>query len=448
MGTIIDRVKEIPFNRSMNIDKRHPGFCYLREGVHNTRTRGLYPGAKFEEIDYNNRIVDGDDILDILGGDSDDIYLIVARGNDVKILRYSSINNDLGFGNSDIDDVDYECGAFGSDGSFIVTDDDKVRRLDGSGAAEEIGTISDARPRIAFFDGLYYFYLSDTEIYRQLDHDDTVTTVFNDLGINPEMAVNYNDQMVILGDDQSGPDGFIVLFWDKSDADLFDKRIEIQGHPIALGNIDGTLQLIYSTPDTQNTSQFHGRIIVSHYDGEKFVEVNSIKAGDNNVSFNTGSNHTFRTRNNEMIFGISSNDYQGSGFDRNNELYRTFILRTDKFGNLDVLTATPNNDDVSSIVFDREFILYSTDDIRGGSPKILRNEFNLTDNECTHITNFLNRTYNRHKLQFIGLSFEKLFRRTNVDDNGVPTSGEICQVLYRTSEREQFTHLDLSLIHI
>ena len=361
MGTIIDRVKEIPFNRSMNIDKRHPSFCYLREGVHNTRTRGLYPAAKFEEIDYNNRLADGDRVLDILGGDSDDIHVIVRRGDDVRFSQYSPNNNDLGSGNSTISDVDYECGAFGNDGSFIVTDDDKVRRLDGSGEAEEIGTISDARPRIAFFDGLYYFYFSRTEIYRQLDHDDTVTTVFNDLGISPEMAVNYNDQMVILGDDNDGPDGFIVLFWDKSDTDLFDKRIEIQGHPIALGNIEGTLQLIYSTPDTQNISQTHGRIIVSHYDGEKFVEVNSIKAGNNGVSFNTGSNHTFRTRNDEMIFGISRNDNVGAGvFDRNNELYRTFILRTDKTGNLDVLTATPDNDDITAIIFDREFVMYST----------------------------------------------------------------------------------------
>lgn len=432
--------KKIPFYRSMTADKRAEEFCYLRKNIFDAKTKGLYPAKSFEREGPTWDDADATErdyyIEDILGTERDgyDVKIIVRSGSDLKFFELGSSLEK----NTEKTGVDYECGVFGDDGVHVVLDDDRVYRVNHQNSnLSDLGPITDALPDIATFDGLYYWYISSNEIYKQLDDDDP-TVAFNNLGFRPRFAGAYGDQMIIVGQDSNQ---IIAVFWDKSDTDLFDKRVTIQNAElIAFGVVDGVPQMVYGRGGSQNIKEREGEIVVANYDGQKFSEVNSIKAGDSEVEYEREQAVAVGT--DFMVFAVDDNANS-----HNTELYKDYIYKTHPDGAIEVL-AEPDTTygSVQNVAVEHNHIIYSQSGISGTYvERIWVNEATSTayDNyteylESVYVTNFLNNSYNRHKLEHISFSFEKLFEQTTGDPQ---TGGEQLDVYARVSEREDFVLL-------
>lgn len=423
---------EIKFQRSMTADKRDQAFAYLRKNLFPSRSGGLYPSVDFVQERPDN-LTSSENILDVLGSEDGtfDIKVIVESGTDVKFYNLGSNTTS----NTTLTAKDYECGAFGNDGVYAVMDDDHVYKVQHVNSnTSDAGTFLEARPHLGGFDGLYYWWLSNNEIYKQLGGD-APTVAFNNIGLTPRFFDFWNDQMVIFCEDASG---IVVLFWDKSDLDLFDKRIFIPNAKlIAAGINNGTLQVVKSVGNSSNSKERDGEIVVTAYDGEKFVRQNSIKAGDRTVEYvkNTGVGIGSEV----ILFSVDGN------FDTHNEeLYQNYIYKIQSDGAIEVQwldDAVSGDVDIVRVFYN--FILYATSGLGAVAPRIFINEDNDDSyngysefNNSTYITNFLNNPYNLHKLDGFAVAFEKLFEQTTED----PT-GEELDIYYRVSERDDFTLL-------
>lgn len=433
-----DVTKPIPFYKSMTADKRAEEFCYLRKNAFDSKTKGLYPSKSFEienpEFDDSDATERGYFIEDILGTDRDgyDVKIIVSTGGDLKFFELGS-NLEK---NTQKNNVDYECGVFGDDGVHVVLDDDFCYRVNHQNSnLSEMGEFLEARPDIALFDGLYYWYFSGNEIYKQLDDDDP-TVAFNNLGFTPIFAGNNGDEIIIVGQDSNQ---IIAVFWDKSDTDLFNKRVTIQNAElIAFGIVDGIPQMVYGRGGSQNVKERQGEIVIANYDGQKFSEVNSIKAGDNDVEYQRKTAVAVGT--DFMVFAVDNN------VDGNNpDLYKDYIYKTHPSGAIEVVEER-NNDfgTVQHVAVEHDFIIYSQSGVSTTyAEKIFTNEATNTTPgsyddylETVYITNFLNNSYNRHKLEHISFSFEKLYKPPTGDPQD---GGEQLDVYGRISDRDDFT---------
>lgn len=431
-----DAKKEIIFANSMTIDKRNPDLAYFRKNCFRSETKGLYPAKDF----YRERpddLTTSDTIQDILGSE-EGTY-------DIKVITQNAGNllfNDLGSNstsNTTLNAVDYECGTFGNDGVKIVCDNDQLYKVQHANSnTTSQWTFTDARPSVAGFDGLYYWYLSNNEIYRQLAGA-TPTIVFNNIGLQPRFVAFLGDQMVIFCEDAGA---IIILFWDKSDADLFDKRIIINNARLVAGGVvDGRLMLVKSIGNSSNAKEQDGQLVLTEYDGEKFVKVNAIKAGDKDISFEAITGVGIGSE--VMVFSID-----GNVDSHNTTLYKDFVLKVYADGSIEVLyepdTTSYGTAHVVRVFYN--FICIAQRGVGANPPRIWINEetdnsFNNYEDYLTteYITNFLDNPYNDHQLDGLAVAFEKLFEQT--DTGASPATGEELDVYYRVSERDAFTLL-------
>ena len=417
----------------MTIDKRNADFAYLRKNLYKAQTKGLYPAVSFERENPDD-LTTSDDIMDVLGSEEStfDIKVITVNGGNTNF-------NDLGSNsssNTSLTGIEYECGTFGDDGVKICCDNDQLYKVQHANSnTTSQWTFTDAAPQIAGFDGLYYWYISSGEIYRQLGSG-TPTIAFNNVGITPRFVDFYNDQMVIFAEEAGN---IVILFWDKSDADLFDKRIIVKNaRLIAGGVVNGRLMLVKGIGNSSNIKENEGEIVVCGYDGEKFARLNSIKAGQKDTAY-TGIN-SVGIGSEVMVFAVTDNDG-----DHNTELYNNHIYKIYEDGAIEVLVlpdeATYGEARVVRVFYN--FILFATNGTVSEEPHIYINENTDDDygdyenfNESVYITNFLNNPYNLHRLEAVEVAFEKLFEQTTAD----PT-GEQLDIYYRVSERDSFTLL-------
>lgn len=418
--------REIKFNTSMTSDRRNVDFAYLRKNVFDSKTKGLYPSADFTQ-EYPMNIDSSDDIEDILGSEesaggglSYDIKVITDDGTN---LHFYNLGSDVE-SNTSLSSVNYECGAFGNDGVHICVDGDKLYKLQHSNSnTTAIGVTTGAFPDIAGFDGLYYWWLSQNEIYKQIGSNNP-TLAFNDIGVTPRFVDFLNDQMVIFYEISGGVG---VLFWDKSDTDLFDKRIFIPNCKlIAGGVVNGRLMLVTGVGNSANVKEQNGEIVVSGFDGEKFVRLNSIRAGQRDAQYVTAKGVGIGAT--IMAFSVDDNTN-----DAQEDLFQNYIYKVKSDGSIEVLWL-PEEDVYGSAHIVRvfyNFILFATAGSGAISPRIYTNEsFGSDQNdyrdykeETVYITNFLNEPYNRHKLEGLAVAFEKLY--TNDDSDPTLSSGTL-----------------------
>lgn len=434
-----DAKKEILFNKSMIIDKRNADFAYLRKGLFDAKTRGMYPSRNFY-LELPDDLSTDRQIMDVLGSEEGayDIKVIVETGSgtlNIYNLGDASPGNDAITGSGG-----YEAGAHGDDGVHIVTNDDKLYKVNHTNDDNDLlWTFTEARPQVAKFDGLYYWYVSSGEIYKQIDGD-TPTIAFNDLGTSPDVVDFLNDQMVIFA--QASGD-VTILFWDKSDEDLFDKRIIMRNiRMIAAGTVDGRLMMVYTIGNRGNTREHQGEIIISAFDGEKFVTLNSIKAGQKDTTYSTLPT-SCDTGLDALYFGINDNVS-----DSDTDLFQNYIYKVTKDGAIEVMTnPDPAEGEVDVVRSFYNFVLYATESLPAHGSRLYINEDYSTDFDdydgfeepSEYITNFLSEPYNRHKLDGVAVVFEKLFGQT--DDEETPTTGEQLDIYYRISDRDAFTLL-------
>jgi hypothetical protein len=439
-----DVKREILFQDSMTIDKRDPAFAYLRKNAFKSYAKGLYPSIDFEiERPEEDEAYTTTRIVDVLGSDAGNFDIKVIFERSSETLNFYNLGSNSSSNSALVDSGGYMCGTFGNDGVKIVTGNDKLYKLhhENSNTTEQ-HEFTEAIPRVAGFDGLYYWYLSNNEIYRQLDND-TPTVAFNDLGFsttNPVQLVDFlNDQMVIFS--QQGGD-IVVLFWDKSDADLFDKRILIRNATlIAGGVVNGRLMLVKAVGNSSNAKERQGELVVCGYDGEKFIRMNAIKTGANDVepmhlptSVGVGSE--------VMIFSVNENDDS-----HNTDLYQNYIYKVHDDGAIEVVwQPNPVYGDVEITRVFQNFIAFAAIGAVGYPSAVFINEDvnNIYADfekfsETVYITNFLNNPYNFHKLDGFCVAFEKLFEQTS--PSAVPPTGEELDVYYRVSERDAFVLL-------
>jgi len=432
----MDVKREIQFFNSMALDKRAAEFAYLRKKCFDANTKGLFPTVDFETRNPDQTELASKDIYDIIGSEEStfDIKVIV---DDSGTLRFYNLGSNSE-SNTALAATDFECGIMGEDGVYICADDDdvyKVQHVNSNTSSE--GTFTGARPDIAGFDGLYYWWLSRNEIYRQIGGS-APTIAFNNLGLTPRFVDFYNDQMVIFA--QQGKD-VIVLFWDKSDTDLFDKRILVKNSRlIAGGVVEGRVMLVTAVGNGSNPKEFKSRLVVSGYDGEKFVELNSIKC-DSSIEYEDETGQAVGV--DRMLFSVQDNIDPA-----NDDLYQDFIYEVRADGAIEVVeepdTTTYGDVHIVRIFFDN--VVYAHRGAGAEEAIIFRQYTSNEDYDdyeeftnTEYITNFLNNSYNLHKLEAFAVAFEKLYEQT--DDSADPVTGEELDVYYRVSERDGWTQL-------
>jgi len=309
----------------MTADKRNPDFAYLRHNLFASKEAGLYPSVDFVEEQPNDTpLTTAMEIYDIVGTEEDgfDTKVFVENSGDIDVYNLGSNTLKVTLAGRD-----YECGCFGDDGIHFIADNDHVYRPNHlADTISDIGTLpSGSTPEISVFDGLHYWYLSRDEIYKQLA-DDAPTIAFNDIGMIPRFAAPFNNELVIFC--QTG-NSIYVFFWDKSDTDLFTKRIVINNAKlIAGGVVDGKLMLVKSIGNSSNEKERDGEIVVSRYNGEAFVSLNSIKAAQDDVRYE----HVRGVGVGNEVMLVSLSDNTGS---HNTTLYKNFVLKIRNDGSIE-----------------------------------------------------------------------------------------------------------------
>lgn len=429
--------KEIQFHKSMNIDKRNPDFCYLRKNAFNSRTPGLYPSSDFQIENPDNELTSDMDIMDILGDDQTgrDKRVIVQNGNNIDIY-------DLGSGTlqGTIVGVDYEAAGVGPEGIRMVGDDDWVYQINQVNDNFYQVANSDLGPGYddaVVSDGLYYYYIGNNGIKRQLD-DETPVEVFTQVGFSPEFSVVWNEYIVLFR--QLGSDIF-AYFWDKEDNTFYAKRIQIRNaRLIAAGSVDGRLMVVKSVGNSTNAKEREGMIVVDGFNGEYFEEMNAIKAGDNDVEYeNTTS---VDTGNKIMVVALNNNKEV-----HNETLYQDWVLKIHRDGEIEVLHQYDSSDVHGTIRLVRiayNYITLGTNSRGTQGPRIFTNENRDNDyddyqdfNTTSYVTNFMEDPFSRHQLKHLSVAFEKMMEQ-RVD---AESTGEKLKVSYRTSEREDFIEI-------
>lgn len=447
--------KEILFHNSMTLDKRAQDFAYLRKNCLDLPTKGLYPSAGFREIGwsvpagYQIRYVDTDTI-DVFGNTVKGWTVIENETTDIVQIRETTTGTQLG---ANITNAVFRAAARDDDGylhmPLAISGTEKMYIVYTSSYADE-GSLSNqtCSPYIGKFDGLWFFWTeqsSGSDIFRSAPQSVTTSLVFDDIGFRPDEFDFYGDQMVFFGQDLYRKDIYIT-FWDKSNSTVFDKRIiEKNARFIAGGVVDGRLMLIKAIGNSTNLKETGGRISICLYDGEKFVEVNSIKIASE-LTQRSGYRRHQSSGNGVFVFGITSNED-----DQNPELYKNYVYKVYADGRIETLwSAEGDSSFMVHVGYEEIALVQSNLDFSSGAANLTQiiltnkdtsNGYDDYENfdETVYITNFLNEPYNFHKLEGFAVAFEKLFEQTDTEAD--PVTGEELDVYYRVSERDDFTLL-------
>ena len=423
--------RDINFNTSMISNKRNTNFCYLKDSFFPSETDGMYPNHDFAEK-LPDGLSTGTNIVGIIGEDHVDFggvnvkrKVIVQDGADIKMYVYGSSTL-----RATITGEIFAGGAFG-DGKFrLLTQSGKiyvVSVLDASTPTLN-NTLADIGGRAlhAKFDGLYFWYVTVEGIYRQLGQG-TPVKVFTNFNSDAHFVDFYDNLMILFN--QDGKDIY-VYFWDKLDNAVFERRVIVKNaNLIAGGVVDGVLMLVKAIGVGTNAKEEEGRIIVTAYDGQNFKELSSVRSGDSVV---TKTNRpSVSIGNGIMLFAVKDN-YNALS----QELFQDWLFKVKNNGEIETYGKSDTDNGEIELV-KVNYDSYSISRKKTGvAPKLMDNSDSISAygdytgfSKTTYITNFINNTYNRHKLEHIMLSFEKLF------------NNEKLTVYYRNSEREAFTLL-------
>lgn len=412
-----DVKKEIKFENSMTINKRHASFAYLRKNCLPPITiPGLYPCRDFYQEEPNTVL---GSIRNVLGLETQgyQIKIITEEANTTRFYNLGQAAES----NTALTTSPYRASAFGIDGVYVALTDGKVYRVNHtSNTTQEVGDLNaglasfgDWFPELGLWDDIYYWWIDPVVgIYRQDPEGDPIQIFDGELpGLRG--ADFFGKDMVIFT--QVGRDVF-VLFWDKGDNSVIYKAIKIKNSTfIAGGVVDGRLMLVRALGNSTNLKELAGEIVVSYWDGENFTRLNSIKAGTafvTSVSSSSSRQKAFATGSEIMEFAVNDNQS-----DHNPDLYRNYIYRIKKDGTIEV-RAMPEiegltQDRASIVRIFHDFSLYTVN-----SPhKIYINKDNDEDyddyegfNTTEYITNFIGNPYNDHRLDGLSISYEKIFQ--------------------------------------
>lgn len=434
--------KEIKFENSMTINKRNVNFAYLRKNCLAPITiPGLYPCRDFWQEEPNTVL---GNIRNILGTEKDDFKIKVIT-DDASTTRFYDLGG-AAESNTALATSPMRASAFGSDGVYVALTDGKVYQVShvnsNTNLRGDYG--ADWFPELGLWDDVYYWWIDPSiGIYRQLPFGNPVQIFNGEIGGSGFRGADFfGGYMVIFT--QVGRN-IIVLFWDKSDNSFFWKRIKIKNTMfLAGGVVDGRLMLVHFLGNSTNLKELAGEIVVSYWDGENFVRLNSIKAGTpflSAVSSSSSRQKTFSTGAEIMEFAVDNNKST-----HNPELYENYIYRIKKDGNIEVKAAP----EVTGLTQDRanmvrvfhNFSLYVV-----GSPfKIYINRDDDEDYDdydgfttTEYITNFIGNPYNDHKLDGLSISYEKIFQ---VDAPPVePVPGDLGDIV---ADNPMTTTIDLT----
>lgn len=428
--------KEVFFSSSMGADKRDADFAFLRKNVLKSPTKGIYPSTDFQQV---NPAISSGSIVNIVGSDVSPFA--------IKVLVQTTGPNTVtpwqvgasGSSNTGISGT-HMASAFGSDGVYFFVSDGKVYRANHTDSSSpqvgDLGSTSNL-PEIGGFDGLAYWWVG-TKIYRQLPNTNPVEAM-SATGLDPHQIAFYRDYLIIFS--QRGKD-VVIAFWDKSDPTLYDKRVVVKNAKLMAGGVvDGKLMLVYAVGNGANLKELAGEIVVSAFDGEDFVRLNSIEIGNATISIVTSASSrglTMDTGNSILLFAVNGNINS-----KDADLYQNYIYKVRADGTIEVQElpqASGASNNRASIV--RTFFNRSVYTVN--SPwTIYQNVSNNGDYDdynaytsTEYITNFLEEAADRHKLETFCVSFERLFKNT---DN--PGKEEKLEVYYRTSDRQPFVLL-------
>ena len=407
--------KYIQFNKSMCESKRDENFAYVRHNLLDTSSRGMYPSIDFQEV---SGVPAGAVVKKFVGG-----RVFVQDGNDVKIYNWYG---DISLGSADytISNKEFEDAVDGNDGVHWIDDDGHVWKRDnditGGASVPHIGT-----NRITF-DGTYYFFTAGNEIWRQLG-DDTPTKVFDETGGYVKQIFAHSNNIFYITHNSLD---FTINIWSKDSSTLLERKVIVSNaRLLGIGSLDGDVIVVTGVGNSTNTNEKKGEIIVSIFDGEKLVRLNSIRAGDDQISVRKNA---FAIGNGVMAVGIRSN-----ASDRNFTLYKDWLLKIKSNGSIEAIHSFDNdsNDKFRSVGISYNFIAFGTD-----NGKFYYNNDDVNNNyghqlstytNARYITNLLDFTGSKHKFGGIGISFEKIFNQQS----------ELI-ISYRVSERDDWTVID------
>lgn len=446
--------REIKFHESMTIDKRLNDFAYLRKNLLDNETPGMYPSADFSEIGVT--IPSGwilkyfdTDLVSDTGSIREGVTIIANESTNVVRFYETVAGTQIG---SDYTSTTFRAAARDNDGALHVNLDvsnvEQLHIIYSPSFVDYDGnfTVTDmANAYLCKFDGLDFFWLENStgsDIFRSAPQSTTNTLVFDDIGFSPNEFDFYGDQMVIFGQDSFRKDIYIV-FWDKTNSTLFDKRIiEKNCRFIAGGVVDGRLMLIKAIGNTTNLKEKGGKLSINVYDGEKFVEVNSIKTAGSTTQ-RSGFRQHQSIGNGVLMFGVEFNED-----DQNEDLYRNYIFKVYADGRIEALRESTGKVSIMCHVgYDELAYAENTEDVYDSDITIRSNgdssnafgDYDSFQEGSTYITNFLNNSYNFHKLETFAVAFEKLYEQTDTESD--PVTGEELDVYYRVSERDDWALL-------
>ena len=406
---------DIPFNKTMTIDKRNPKGAYLIQNRFDSFQEGLYPAAEFTEVD--DLSAGG---FEIVG--REDSFIFTSDGTDTKVYTYNGAGSPTF--KYTISGVEYTDSVEGNNGVHMIGDRGEYYEINSSSASliDDLGG-SDSQAKITF-DGQFYFIVFDEKIYRGLT-DAVPTEVFANTGGNAEFITPYNGDIAYIV-----RDGLDVIFnlWGKDSSTVLDKQFVITNlRPLGFGVVNGRLLLVSSKGQTENTKEQKGRLTVDFYNGEHFDYLNSIKAGDEQLSSGAQA-----LGDDFLLVAVASNND-----DHNPILYKDWIMKVKANGAIEVLSTpeTENGSDVQAIKVHYDYItvgfengkLYENSDNSGNDDYDNYDDFN----ETHFITNFIpaKTKKDREKLENVGFMFEKIFNDEEMD------------LYIRFSERDVFTKI-------
>jgi len=331
------------------------------------------------------------------------------------------------------------CGTSDVDVVLVLLASGALYSYDGS-AATLIHTFSASASAFIVYNGFYWFISINKALFR-LDPDmTTITTVKTATTENQSEIVNmqiFNDYVVVtrsLG-------RFIQFdFWSitEADIDLYQKRvIETNCRHLAVGVIEGTLIFVKSVGNDANKKEKKGDIVVTAFDGEKFVKLNSIRAGGTDVTISGTQPQS--VGNGVMVVAVQENES-----DVTDALFKNWVLKIGAKGEIEVVFEP--NDYTNGYVVEAINIEYSTismllEKTDGNSvycdTRDSSSDYDEYEDFTTsqYITNLLNNSKNVHQMVGFGVSFEKVFGQLSAD------RGERLYIDYRASERDDWTLL-------
>ena len=294
--------QEIAFYKTMTSRKRGEG-AYLRKNILTTNEEGLYPAIDFKNKRFgtNNSVDSGYFIKNN--------YVFVEDGANVAVYQKTT-SNSLVFvvnmpTNSAIKSI---VGTNKTNMELVLTQDGKLYSVTHSTITLIKDFAVSGTGSQMVYNGFYWFISINAELYR-LDPDLTTVTLVKTTTAETQTEI-VNMQIF---------NGYVVItrklgwnvqfdFWDIATAsvDLYQKRVtEDNCVHLAMGDVGGRLLFIKSVGNSSNIKEKEGDIVVTAFDGEKFVKLNSIRAFDESVG--TSGSQSQSIGNGAILVSIAGN---------------------------------------------------------------------------------------------------------------------------------------------